>query len=1007
MHFKTALQIKLGASAKVGGQVVDAEGKAISGASVAFLSAQNGNKRETEMLIEGPLLPMMTAHSDEKGAFELDGVPSGAQVYLSVSAPGRVSKRAQILAGGTGQIILLPGAQIQGRVFGLDGKPLAGMVVDAQSSNNLNATGGEATTGADGRFVLDGLSGGAFNVMFQNDPDAPFVVPALEGVKASVGTPKTLPDLRAVEGVLIGGHVLEAATKAPVEGIQIGVYGGLNPASSAQVSAAFTDKNGAWKMRTLAGQSKVYVMGGKQEFLRSDTQHNLEIGAAGNMNLDFTLKSAPKISGRLLDETGRGVKATITLLRTENREGFSAQSDDNGDFVAYGPTAGEWKVSTSGLWEIAGAERVQIQDGTPLEVRLKHANLAIFEIGVYDDNDNAVEGAHVTFNLTTGEGDGQMMQQREVISDKEGRAHIDDLRADQKVELQSVKKDGYDAAPLPKPDRAGKVWSASLVLIKRSGRAKGEVFDANGALATKALVSGSGVDTHTDDAGRFELAPLPQGITEVFAWHKDTFALASSDQTKLELHLQTLEAPNETKARAILDALAEQTKGSDYYARDALQLQIGSFEELAPKLGQVKGWRGIDSLVAHFGNDDSIPAARWFAVLQGEDDAGKRLYDASKWIVSRRTIAPDDEARAFLKGLQRDVAEIEPKFKDDDKWQFEDGIFGAAAFAERIGDTQAADDLFERARQFTLKAYGTESDRSFGSNGEFAVSPRLLQKTLALLPVDNFWRASLLGQAAPQLARIAGLDAAKPFLDELQTLKPKANAEGNDMSVDYTWHRAVVQSVGAGGKSNPQLALELAQSLPRNANYGGYDARDRALCEAARFQTPEIAHRLWLESLPRIQPQDAMRFLARMKPGDELFARDFYETLAADFDARPLDPSHAFSRDTPDIPTFAFYEARFNPARARFRLERGFAHAQSKPQLYGGDTLAPYAKAMALFDAARAVGWSAKSTSPINDPSGNFETRRRIAQWLALDEKARQKAGFSGLYSQEWDFAAR
>lgn len=61
---------------------------------------------------------------------------------------------------------------------------------------------------------------------------------------------------------------------------------------------------------------------------------------------------------------------------------------------------------------------------------------------------------------------------------------------------------------------------------------------------------------------------------------------------------------------------------------------------------------------------------------------------------------------------------------------------------------------------------------------------------------------------------------------------------------------------------------------------------------------------------------------------------------------------------------------------------------------------------MAIFDAERAVGWTASLTGDINDRAGNFSTRRRIAQWLALGDEARKHTDFSGQYSQDWDFGA-
>ncbi len=748
----------------------------------------------------------------------------------------------------------------------------------------------------------------------------------------------------------------------------------------------------------LAGVPREWGIGKDQQRQRPD------VGETGDQNINFEVTRLPRTSGRLLDENGKPVKASLTFSRADqNYDGFAASSDDKGDFAVFGPTPGEWKIQPSGAWEVVGATRVQIEADKALEVRLKAVQLASLELSVYDDNDNAVEGARMVVSVLTGEGESQSMYQRELISDATGRARIDKLAANQRIELQSVQKEGYDAAPLPRPSRAEQVWNASLSLIKRSGRASGQVLLSTGEVAAKAQIAGSGVDARTDEAGRFLLTPLPKGTTDVFAWHGNGFALGSSDQTRLELKPVTLEPTNPSKARAILDALAEQTKDQDYYQRDTLEIEVGSFEELAPRLQAAPNERAIETLIARFGSDETISDTRWFAILRSEKDAEKRLTHTAQWLQERRIVAPDDDSHAFFAALRGDFDAVEAR-KPAEIWRASQGMFGVAAFAEKIGETKAADELFERAKTFVERLDAAQSTVHFGGAGELvAVSPRLVQKALALMPSDDAYWGILAGNAVPQLARVASLDEVKPFLDQLRIApKPKPNANGDTFSVESQWQGAVIKSIQFAGKTNPALALELAQSLPTKGDFGGYDARDVAISEAARFQNPKVAHQLWRESLPRLEAPKAMKFLVEIKASDEPFARELYETFARNFDARPLDSSSSFSRDAPDVAAFAFYEAQFNPARARFRLERGFAYVMQKPE---GSNWAPsYAKAMTVFDAERALSWSGKSTSPINDSSGNFQTRRRVAQWLALDAAARQKTGFSAAYSQDWDF---
>ncbi|RYX85073.1 carboxypeptidase regulatory-like domain-containing protein [bacterium] len=993
---KPNLRIELGPPAKISGKVLDPEGKPIQGATIAYLASQKAGG-ESDMLYDGPLLPKVTTRSTADGTWQLPDVPTDSQVYVSIKAPERVSVRTQILAGSSADTILQPGAQIKGRVLGLDGKPLAGIHVGAQGTTNGNSSSGSsAKTEADGTFTLDGLATGTYNISFYSEEEEPpFVIAASEAISATIGAPLQLPDAHAVAGIMIGGHVLDSVSKAPVPGASVGVYGGVHPASSATVASASTDEKGFWKMRTLPGQSKIYLMGIPREFKRDQNTRELVLAPTDNLNLDFDIERLPTLSGRLVDENGKGIKASVGINQGYERNYF-ASSDEKGDFTAYGPTVGDWKLTTEGEWELAGPARITIEPNKPLEIRLRHAQISSLELGIYDDYDAAVEGAKVLVNITTDDGS---MTQRELISDKMGRAHMEGLRADQKVTVVSIKKPGYDTTPLPKLDHIGRLWSGNLTLLKRNGRAAGQVFGLNGEAAPNVLVSGGGVDARADDKGQFELAPLPRGINAVFAWQGTGFVLSQSDKTRLELKPQSLEPTDPAKAKTILEAILEQTRDNKNYGSFSLEFEIGTPDQLFRIFKQRPEKYAFDTLLSRFGSDESISTGRWLELIQSEKQPADRLYDTSQWLLLGRPLEANEESRAFFKSLQSDVAQVETKIKDDNNWQIVEGMAAAAAFSEIIDDSQAADSLLERVRLFAEKAYGRESSRTLANMGAIvAVTPRLLNNMAAFIDPAKGWQAYLLRSGAPKLARLNGLDAAKPFIERLKaTPQPKGDGDEDIPSIEWLFYEATFESIKAAGKTNPSLALELAKALPVTTHYGNYDVRDRALCEAAFSQLPEVAQTLWRDSLPRLQPDKAMSFLVRIMKIDEPFAREFYETFARNMDALPISDPASFMRGATANPAaFAFYESRFNPARARFRLERAFAIAQSQPT--GNSDVASYARAMAIFDANRAIGWTANAKGAIGDSTGNFETRRRIAQWLVLSEQARQSAEFSSNY---------
>ncbi len=1019
MNRKTPAPITLlPAGPPISGTVVDADKKPVAGARVKLSYWSKSGAPALTFLADGPLQAKWQTTTDAAGGWTLGVLPSGVTATITVLAPGFARAQTEIAGGSRAQTVLHAGARFTGRLLGLDGKPLPDVRVYAQPTNdNPGREGyGEDKTGKDGTFVLGGLNAGVYNVMFQPGEEELYVIAGVEGVEALVGAPVQLPDSQAVKGVLIGGKVTERGTTKGIQGIEIGVYGAANPSSSAAVSSATTGKNGEWTKRTLPGPSKVYVMGATQEFVRDQGQKNLEIPVTGKSDLNFELSRAAKITGRLVDENGRGVHTSALVFRQKYEE-YAIQSDEQGNFSAFGPSNGEVEVSRSrwnsgasdedkAQWDVVGTTKFAVQGDKSLEIKLKRAQVSSLELGVFDQNDAAIEGVKVVLNLMSGEGDGQTGQSRELLSDKTGRVHLGGIRADESVSIQSASKVGFDAALLPKIEKQNGVYRADLSLARRDGKASGDVLDARGAVAANASVFGSGIESASDGAGHFALTPLPSGKTEVIAFKDEGFALGTSDQTRLELRPQTLEPTDAARAKAVLDALREETRNTNYWRRDSLGEEPvgGDFDTLATKATASGDIRDYYRLTARFGANASIAPSKWIALFQGAKKSSDRLYAVAMWTAKAPSVGEGEASRGLLASLENDVTQIEAGTDAGQKWQNAIGIFGAAALAERLGQTERADALFERGHVFVLKNFpetggknggNPSQDDTFGVMGDVvAVSPRFLTKLVALVDSDSGAYSRLLQEGAPVVARLSGLKAARPFLDQLKNAPtPKPNADGNSSSIEWSFAQAVTNSIIAGGKANPKLALDLAQALPPNAQLGGEYGRDRAVVEAAFFQSPGVAQGLWRESLPRLEASAAMRFIARIFATDEPLARGFYEVARRDLDALPQDdPNSMIYHPQPQTTAFAFYEARFAPARARYRLEKGFQLAQRNPN--ARYDLGRYARAMAVFDATRAIQWATQIGADDSNGFAGFEAKRQVARWLTLDAAARQKASF-------------
>lgn len=162
--------------ARVFGRVVTSGGEPLVGALVA--AGRNGNSDAFQM--DGRVVEAwnpVTVETDADGFYAIEGLRPG-RVRVSVRAlgrPRRVETR-ELPADGAEQVdfVLEEGARVRGTVTGSDGAPVAGARVLALETSFAEAWSAwvgpaeaigafgrpEATTDAEGRFVLDGLPSG-------------------------------------------------------------------------------------------------------------------------------------------------------------------------------------------------------------------------------------------------------------------------------------------------------------------------------------------------------------------------------------------------------------------------------------------------------------------------------------------------------------------------------------------------------------------------------------------------------------------------------------------------------------------------------------------------------------------------------------------------------------------------------------------------------------------------------------------------------------------------------
>jgi hypothetical protein len=164
------LRIVLSRGRRLGGEVVDTEGRPVEAASIVLVPASPNPGGGTSLSYDSPI----TAATDLDGLFEISAVAGGRYHMIVDHAEFQSRPPASVDIPGDegdtdiGRIQLMPGLEIEGIVVDPEGQPIAGVQVAAVQGYAPRGPTGEgsrtATTDADGRFRIGGLPDGRVEV---------------------------------------------------------------------------------------------------------------------------------------------------------------------------------------------------------------------------------------------------------------------------------------------------------------------------------------------------------------------------------------------------------------------------------------------------------------------------------------------------------------------------------------------------------------------------------------------------------------------------------------------------------------------------------------------------------------------------------------------------------------------------------------------------------------------------------------------------------------------------
>ncbi|MCY1032900.1 carboxypeptidase regulatory-like domain-containing protein [Corallococcus sp. BB11-1] len=270
----------------------------------------------------------LNASTDAQGAFLLEAVPPGTH-ELTAARQGYTTVRQTVsVSAGESAALSLTLKVARGRLSGVI--TLEGASTSAGIAVTLTNTTVAATTSAQGRFTLENLPLGTYELVATKDGYTPLRV----SVEVQEGNAQSVTQVLArLRGQVVGQVLLEG--RANPEGLQVSLEG--------RSERATTDAQGRFTLENLAPGT--YTLQAEKE-LYATARQPVEVKSAEATSLTLTLaRLKGELRGTVLrDDVGPQDNGGITVTLALPGSPLSTSTNDTGGFVFTGVPTGTYEV---------------------------------------------------------------------------------------------------------------------------------------------------------------------------------------------------------------------------------------------------------------------------------------------------------------------------------------------------------------------------------------------------------------------------------------------------------------------------------------------------------------------------------------------------------------------------------------------------------------------------------------------------------------------------------------
>lgn len=552
-----SVEVLLKRGAQISGRVLDANGKGLADATVAW--ELNGEPRPDDTPDLFDPFPfhghMQAVQTDRDGRFALSVEP-GSGCVLAAHPTHQLGEQCAVsVAAGSErsgiEIVLRDGGEVSGQVVWSDGTPAAGATVIATKRGWIHqpiqskSYRFEARTGIDGRFSFRGIKRGELDITaFTDDASSP-LVPVDLTKHTSV---RDLEIELSNEGTIRGRVVDE--TKAPVAYavVKYAIDPNMGPPDASgkppqrgrraemmsqhrdfalpkSIGATRTDLEGNFELRGLP--QGLYTLTATRPGpvdLPTAFTSATEMAVGVGDTVELVLQGLGGVKGRVVDESGRPVQlyrvSLAPSMKHPRRDQFAVGHrivSGDGAFTLGAVPSGEYRVRIDGedVTEEVAADVVKVKAGAVADVGTIHVRKGVVRHGIVLAKDKTPAGAaRVTAMLGTN------AEPIVLESDDDGRFTLPAMPTDAPIRIRA---DKFAATSdwLTVPPGTSQI---EIVLSKEGlGSVSGVLVEAGTRLDRRSVVLtlvGEGTpddklsvmrNTVTQEGGAFRFDSVPMG----------------------------------------------------------------------------------------------------------------------------------------------------------------------------------------------------------------------------------------------------------------------------------------------------------------------------------------------------------------------------------------------------------------------------------------------------------------------------------------------------------------